>query len=172
MCYIYPMEAAYLSWPPSTAPEAFRGVFSTPTSRRFTMLRLNASFQKKVPADQEYSSQSYLASVELELPAGLTESELKEKIAHTFRLVRDSVEAELAKASAPAAMPEPRHLPNPAEGRASNKQIAYLLDLSKARNMTLMQLNADIQARFGVDTVYDLDRKTCSRLIDEHQRAA
>lgn len=137
------------------------------------MLKLNASFQKKVPVEgQEYSSQSYLASVELELPAGLTESELKEKIANTFRLVRDSVEAELTKGAASAALTVPQHLPAPAEGKASNKQISYLLDLTKARNITLMQLNMDIQKRYGVTTVYDLDRKSCSRLIDEYQRAA
>jgi hypothetical protein len=30
------------------------------------MLKLNASYPKKVPADAQYSSQSYLASVEVE----------------------------------------------------------------------------------------------------------
>ncbi|VGO12408.1 hypothetical protein PDESU_00960 [Pontiella desulfatans] len=136
------------------------------------MLRLNASFQKKVPAEVEFSSKSFMASVELELPAGLTESELKEKIANTFRLVRDSVEAELAKNTASAGQPEPQHLPAPAEGKASNRQVGYLLDLAKARNVTLMQLNVDVKTRFGVDSIYDLDRKNCSRLIDEYQRAA
>ena len=36
------------------------------------MLKLNASYSKKVPADTEYSSQSYHGSVEVELPDGLT----------------------------------------------------------------------------------------------------
>ena len=35
------------------------------------MLKLNASYSKKVPADAEYSSQSFHASVEVELPDGL-----------------------------------------------------------------------------------------------------
>ena len=35
------------------------------------MLKLNASYSKKVPADGEYTSQSYHASVEVELPDGL-----------------------------------------------------------------------------------------------------
>ena len=32
------------------------------------MLKLNASYSKKVPADGEYTSQSYHASIEVELP--------------------------------------------------------------------------------------------------------
>jgi hypothetical protein len=137
------------------------------------LLKLHSSYQKKVPVEgQDYSSQSYMASVELELPAGLTESELKEKIANTFRLVRDSVEAELAKNTAPAARPEPQHQSATAEGKCSNRQVGFLLDLAKSRNVTVMQLNCDVKKRFGVDSIYDLDRKNCSRLIDEYQRAA
>ena len=59
------------------------------------MLKLNASYSKKVPADTEYSSQSYHASVEVELPDGLTPEQLNAKIRETFALVRDSVETEL-----------------------------------------------------------------------------
>ena len=36
------------------------------------MLKLNASYSKKVPAGEEYSSQSYHTSVEVELPDGLS----------------------------------------------------------------------------------------------------
>ena len=59
------------------------------------MLKLNASYSKKVPADTEYSSQSYHASVEVELPDGLTPEQLNARIHETFAMVRDSVEAEL-----------------------------------------------------------------------------
>ena len=59
------------------------------------MLKLNASYSKKVPADTEYSSQSFHASVEIELPDGLTPDQLNAKIHETFALVRDSVESEL-----------------------------------------------------------------------------
>ena len=41
------------------------------------MLKLNASYSKKVPAGEEYSSQSYHASVEIELPDGLTQDQLQ-----------------------------------------------------------------------------------------------
>jgi hypothetical protein len=59
------------------------------------MLKLNSSYSKKVPAEQEYSSKSYHASVEVELPDGLTTEQLQEKIHATFELVRCAVEAEL-----------------------------------------------------------------------------
>ena len=59
------------------------------------MLKLTASYSKKVPADTEYSSQSYHASVEVELPDGLTPEQLNARIHETFAMVRDSVEAEL-----------------------------------------------------------------------------
>ena len=59
------------------------------------MLKLNASYSKKVPAGEEYSSQSYHASVEVELPDGLSGEALQARIHETFDLVRNSVEAEL-----------------------------------------------------------------------------
>lgn len=59
------------------------------------MLKLNASYSKKVPADTEYSSQSYHASIEVEIPDGLTAEQLQSRIHETFDLVRNSVETEL-----------------------------------------------------------------------------
>ena len=59
------------------------------------MLKLNASYSKKVPADQEYSSQQYHASVEQELSDSLKPEELRQRIRDTFELVRQSVETEL-----------------------------------------------------------------------------
>ena len=59
------------------------------------MLKLNASYSKKVPAEGEYTSQSYHASIEVELPDGLSAEQLNGKIHETFEMVRNSVEAEL-----------------------------------------------------------------------------
>ena len=44
------------------------------------MLKLNASYSKKVPAEGEYTSQSYHASIEVELPDGLNSDQLNGKI--------------------------------------------------------------------------------------------
>ena len=59
------------------------------------MIKLNASYSKKVPAEQEYSSKSFLACIEVELPTGATAKELQGKIHDTFELVKQAVEAEI-----------------------------------------------------------------------------
>ena len=60
------------------------------------MLKLNTSYSKKVPVEgQEYSSQSFHASVEVELSDGMTAEQIKTRIHDTFELVRQSVESEL-----------------------------------------------------------------------------
>ena len=148
------------------------------------MLKLNASYSKKVPADTEYSSQSYHASVEVELPDGLTPEQLNSKIHETFALVRDSVEAELHgnTASQPAQVPQtsnmqpqgaydaaPQNAAKPTYGKkpttdapASPKQIKFLLDLALQNGYTIEQL----KARFNVSQIEALSRTQCSRAID------
>ena len=149
------------------------------------MLKLNASYSKKVPADTEYSSQSYHASVEVELPDGLTPEQLNTKIHETFALVRDSVESELhgneaRKPSATIQMSFPQSLPDQHESPAQNaakpayskkpatdapaspKQIKFLLDLAVKNGYTAEQL----KARFNVSQLEKLSRTQCSRAID------
>ena len=149
------------------------------------MLKLNASFSKKVPADTEYSSQSYHASVEVELPDGLTPEQLDAKIRETFALVRESVETELrgntvrqhsaaSQTPPPQSQPglydaAPQNAPKPAYGKkpatdspASPKQIKFLLDLARQNGYTVDQL----KSRFNVSALEDLSRTQCSRAID------
>ena len=147
------------------------------------MLKLNASFSKKVPAAEEYSSKSYHASVEIELPDGLSGEQLRGRIHDTFQLVRDSVESELSMDRAdrtPCEEPdlglrreEPK--PHPAtrrfqsgkagvdsDGKASNRQIKYLLDLTHERGID----PATLLRKVNVASVYDLSKAQCSSLID------
>ena len=142
------------------------------------MLKLNASYSKKVPADTEYSSQSFHASVEIELPDGLTPEQLNSKIHETFALVRDSVEAELhGEPINVEQMANAQQLPiqsapqqnKPAYGKkpatdspASPKQIKFLLDLARQNGYTVDQL----KSRFNVSALEDLSRTQCSRAID------
>ena len=142
------------------------------------MLKLNASYSKKVPAGEEYSSQSYHASVEVELPDGLTPDQLNAKIHETFALVRDSVEAELhgenvnagQTVDAPQLPILPTQQPNkstygkkPAtDAPASPKQIKFLLDLARQNGYTVDQL----KAKFNVAQLEELSRTQCSRAID------
>ena len=144
------------------------------------MLKLNASYSKKVPADTEYSSQSYHASVEVELPDGLTPEQLNAKIRETFALVRDSVETELHNEPGnvqnsntpllpiPPAQPQQNKPAYSRNGKASDtpaspKQIKFLLDLARQNGYTAEQL----KAKFNVPALESLTKMQCSRAIDE-----
>ena len=139
------------------------------------MLKLNASYSKKVPVDgQDYSSQSYHASVEIELPDGLAPEELSGRIHETFELVRTSVEQELHNGSvatptpagrAPEAGPAQKGKGNPGT-RASAKQVRFLTDLAVRRGMDLNTLNAEVQRRFAAVDVSLLSRQQASQFID------
>ena len=143
------------------------------------MLKLNASYSKKVPAGEEYSSQSFHASVEVELPDGLTQEQLQARIHETFDLVRNSVEAELhgnvpRNCEGYPVAEERKTAPqgNRAAGRqndvpASPKQLSYLLDLARQRGVTPQQ----IAAQHGVPDVRQLSKRQCSELINSWRAA-
>ena len=143
------------------------------------MLKLNASYSKKVPADGEYTSQSYHASIEVELPDGLSQEQLNGKIHETFAMVRDSVEAELhGKGPAGHGTPEPQGSRDPApQGNrsagadnaapASPKQISYLLSLASRRGITPQQ----IAAQNNVSAIDQLTKRQCSALIEQWRAA-
>lgn len=143
------------------------------------MIKLNASYAKKVPAAGEYTSQSYHCSMEVELSDALEPQQLRDRIHQTFATVRDAVEAELhggAKVE-PERTPlrvlreeEPRSTPT--GGKATNRQVKYLLDLAKAQGLGLSEVNARVQKQFRVGSVYALDRKSASTLVDELKAAA
>lgn len=142
------------------------------------MLKLNAAFSKKIPVPgEDFSSQSFHASIECECADALTAEQLQEKIHATFDLVKNAVEAELhgkpaakADAAAPPSTEAPQKAAAPA--KASNKQLKYLLDLAKGKGLTLTALNSRVQDRFKVETVYDLARRDASKLVDELKAAA
>ena len=135
------------------------------------MLKLNASYSKKVPADGEYTSQSYHASVEVELPDGLSSEQLNSKIHETFEMVRSSVEAELhGKSPLLNGNNPPVNTPNqPVQGStpASPKQINYLLTLASRRGITPQQ----IAVQNNVADINQLSKKQCSTLIEQWKAA-
>ena len=147
------------------------------------MLKLNASYSKKVPAGEEYSSQSYHASVEVELPDGLTQDQLQARIHETFDLVRNSVEAELHgnvprnhEGYPPAEERKTAPQGNRAAGRqndvpASPKQLSYLLDLARQRGVTPQQIAAQHGVQHGVPDVRQLSKRQCSELINSWRAA-
>ena len=143
------------------------------------MLKLNASYSKKVPAEGEYTSQSYHASIEVELPDGLSQEQLNDKIHATFEMVRESVEAELnGNSTANHGHSEPHENGNPAPQTnrtagnnssvpASPKQISYLLSLANRRGITPQQ----IAAQNNVANVDQLTKRQCSALIEQWKAA-
>ena len=141
------------------------------------MLKLNAAFNKKIPVTgEQYSSQSYHCSVEVELSDAASTEQLQAKIAETFALVRDAVESELhgkpAAKVEPAAQPakaEPQ--PTEAPAKATNRQVRFILDLAKAKGLGISDVNGQAQKKFGVESVYSLDRKQASRFVDELKAA-
>lgn len=153
------------------------------------MIKLSTSYSKKIPVDgQDFSSQSFHASVELELSDNLTPEQIKERIHETAALLRKSVDDELrgGASAAPAQTPAPvyrqgfekqRDYQRGGERKASNKQIKFITDLAAEQKILLSDLNADIRARFGVEGLYDLSSKQASAMLDEmnagrRQRAA
>ena len=137
-------------------------------------LKLCASFAKKIPAEVDYSSKSYLASVEVELPSNLSGEELNAEIHKTYaqleRAVDEQINSKTNQGQGQKQQGSQGH-PGKPEGQASNKQIAYLLDLAKAREKTLMDLNAEVGKQFGVTSIYELSRKDCSRYLDQLKAA-
>ena len=140
------------------------------------MLKLNTSFSKKIPGDVQFSSKSFHASVEIELPDGLSPQQLQDRIHQTFQLVRNSVETELGSGNggAPETPPQQNNAASiPAQngnggngkktGPASEKQIKYLIDLVAFNGADI----AVYLKRYGVSSAYDLTRDACSKLIDE-----
>ena len=141
------------------------------------MLKLNASFSKKVPAETEFSSKCFHASVEVELSDGITPEGIKAKIRETFELVRASVESEINGApvqqrqqAAPVnnqAPPQSRPFrggsPN-SDAPASDKQFKLLFDLG---NRSGVRINDLARERFNVGGYAQLNKGQCSQLIDE-----
>ena len=138
------------------------------------MLKLNASYSKKVPADGEFTSQSYHASIEVELPDGLSQNELQNRIHATFEMVRNSVEAELHGKSVPvqnntstALVQNNQHTQGNSSIPASPKQIKFMLDLARNKGITPVQ----IAAQHGVTSVEQLTKSQCSNLINSWRAA-
>jgi hypothetical protein len=145
------------------------------------MLKLNASFSKKVPAEQEYSSKGYSATIEIELPDGLTQEQLQGRIHDTFKLVKSSVENEIngtatvnqVQAPTPVNSNTKPYQNSNSNNRnysqnkktnefASPKQIKYLCDLARTGNI---QLNGYLE-NYGHAQPSELTKQECSYLIN------
>ncbi len=140
------------------------------------MLKLNCSYAKKLPAETQFSSESFHASIETELPDSLAADPagLRQHIHTTFNQLKDAVETELSngngKQSSAPARDRPAGDRQPANGfgaPASNKQVKFATDLAASLDIGVNDLNAHIQKKYGVKGLYDLNRKQATELIDD-----
>jgi len=141
------------------------------------MLKIVASFSKKVPAEAQYSSQSYFCTLEREVPDSASPEQIQASIHSTFAIVKDAVETELHGGHSEKAeirvLPDTRSSPNAEPTtKASNRQVKYILDLAKVRGLGISDINDRVHQQFGVESVYQLDRKSASHLVDELKNAA
>jgi len=125
------------------------------------MLKLTCSYSRKAPADEEYSSRSYHAGLELELPAGLTGEQINEQVHGTFAQLKAAVETELnGKATpeqiSPGAAANGKGKDNGTTRKISNAQAKFALDLARKNGVSLNELDQMIRDEFGVAGLYDL----------------
>ena len=146
------------------------------------MLKLNASFSKKVPAEVEFSSKSYHASIEVELSDGLSREQLQSKIHETFEMVKQSVENEINGTVQQTVSYNNSTIPYQQNGNRNNqqqqgvnnnaqatpKQIKYLNDLAKKKNINLFAYIRD----FGHTELSQLKFSECSLLINKFKNKA
>ena len=152
------------------------------------MLKVCTSYSKKVPTDQQYSSQQFHASVEVELSDALSPEQLQERIHQTFTVVRNTVESEISgngngngnghgdSVPAPTSRLGGFHVPagdktnGNGNGKASNAQIKYMTSLATEQDIRLSALNAYCHDNYKVESIYDLTKKQASELVDSLKR--
>ena len=140
------------------------------------MLKLSTSYSKKVPVpDQEYSSQSFHAAVEVELSDALTPEQIQTRIHKTFEMVRQAVETELTGNRCPLQPDDHSTPPTPPNGngqalKITNRQAKFITDLATQQGFRLSELNTHIGKLYGATSLYDLDRKSASALLDSLQQ--
>jgi hypothetical protein len=139
------------------------------------VLKISASYSKKVPGTEPYSSEGVHVSIEAEVPQSLLAEpqELQGHIQEMFREVRASVEQQLEgerrpgpvlAASRQPAFPRPAgNGAQPRASTASPRQIQYAASLAKR----VWNLSPEELAReLGVSRLDELTGKQASDLIE------
>ncbi|MCJ8332418.1 MAG: hypothetical protein HRT89_21225 [Lentisphaeria bacterium] len=138
------------------------------------MLKLNANIGLKVPiAGQDYSSQSYGASIEIELPSETSSEAIKQQLKDAYEMLRDTVEDEIeAQNNQPIQTVQTLPQREPAaksnsNGKASPKQIKFILDLAGRVDKDLTILNQEVSTRYRASNIQELTPHDASSYIDE-----
>jgi hypothetical protein len=138
------------------------------------MLKVCTSYSKKVPTDQQYSSQQFHASVEVELSDALSPDQLQERIHQTFSVVRSTVEAEIT--GKPSNGNGNRNGNGNGNGhgdkvvKATNPQVTYITSMATEQRIELADLNQYIHEKYGADSPYEMTKQQASELVKQLQR--
>jgi len=136
------------------------------------LIKLHASYSKKIPAEAQYSSKSFHASLEIEVSDDIARNgrQLEEKLRTLWSDLERAVENQIASSNGKSEAPvpaTPRANGNNGE-KASSKQINYLTLLArKAKSWGLADLDAHVKTRFGNGGVYEMSKSDASMLIEE-----
>ena len=157
--------------------------YSASTPNR-TMIKINAGFNKKVPGNQDYSSEGVHVTLEMELPDSYLSNQqaLQQQIQSLITEARDQVEQQLGDNSQQLPFEQPNqptqlNQPNrngrfqavPPPRPASNKQLNFLLSLAKrARNLGPQ----DICERFQISSLQELSSRQASEMIEQLKTGA
>lgn len=133
------------------------------------MIKINASFSKKIPGSEPYSSDAVHLGVEVELPDPVLtdQREFSAAVRRLFAQARQEVEHQIGdgESQLPSAKTNGNHAAsrNGNSQPASPKQIDFLLSLAR-RNANLSP--TQILEEAGVARLTDLSKSQASTLID------
>jgi len=157
------------------------------------MIRLHSHYSKKVPGSIEFSSEHFSASMEIEVAdeIGRNTEKLQSSLSWLWGELKQAVEIQIQQSftspskntqkalsytkSPSVQKPEftksqakPNKSSNPKNngGKASNKQVKFLIQLSKRQGYDFQALGEISQKQFGKNSVYELSISEASSLID------
>ncbi|MCZ6690201.1 MAG: hypothetical protein O7H41_11395 [Planctomycetota bacterium] len=134
---------------------------------------MHASFSKKIPAEAQYSSKSFHASLEVEVADEIANDgpKLQDRLRALWRDLERAVELQIEESNGNGA-PSPERLssessPN-GQDRASSKQVNYLMLLARrAKGWGLPELQKYVKTRVGDVGLYEMSKQDASMLIEE-----
>ena len=137
------------------------------------MIKLHASYSKKIPAESQYSSKSFHASIEVEVADDIAKDgdQLQEKLRTIWRDLQTAVEAQIQESNgngAPSREQRSSESSPNGQDRASSKQVNYLQLLARRANgWGLPELQKYVKTRVGDVGLYEMSKQDASMLIEE-----
>ena len=154
------------------------------------MIKINISFSKKVPGEEQFSSLSFHGSLEKELSDGLDANQIQQAFHNSYELLEKTIEQEIENykgsaqravkvpstpgktfsPAAPQTVAAPSVSPAQNSNVASQKQITFLNRLGAENGLSQQQIDQWAKDTFGVANIWQLTRKDASSLIEQLQK--